>query len=220
MGTATPLAPFGPYFEVTDGADGGPWRPLRELADGPLLEERIAHTAEMLRQLSGTPVETRVAASTMSLGLFARLVSPFLGATVLGLKVPEPTLDGILWQPVVSGPWPVALSGAVGVPDLDALIRDVIRPLADSFERRASLSSQILLGNVASAVFGAVRMVGARRPDLSGAAQTIAAQLLAGPLHGTGLLDGQFSRSSCCLYYRIPGGGYCGDCVLVAAASK
>ena len=24
----------------------------------------------------------------------------------------------------------------------------------------------------------------------------------------------RFKRTSCCLYYRVPGGGYCGDCVL------
>jgi hypothetical protein len=36
------------------------------------------------------------------------------------------------------------------------------------------------------------------------------------PLRGAGRFarPGLFIRRSCCLYYRIPGGGLCGDCVL------
>jgi iron complex transport system ATP-binding protein len=26
--------------------------------------------------------------------------------------------------------------------------------------------------------------------------------------------DAGYRRTSCCLYYRVPGGGLCGDCVL------
>jgi ferric iron reductase protein FhuF len=37
------------------------------------------------------------------------------------------------------------------------------------------------------------------------------------PMSGTGSLSvgWGFRRRSCCLYYRVPGGGICGDCVLV-----
>jgi hypothetical protein len=53
----------------------------------------------------------------------------------------------------------------------------------------------------------------------------VAGRLLAGPsglLAGTGELrpprppdrDWSFRRRSCCLYYRVPGGELCGDCVL------
>ncbi|WP_199808608.1 (2Fe-2S)-binding protein, partial [Streptomyces sp. NRRL S-146] len=45
-------------------------------------------------------------------------------------------------------------------------------------------------------------------------ARSLAAELLAHPLlTGAGTLDGTaFRRRSCCLYYRVPGGGVCGDC--------
>jgi ferric iron reductase protein FhuF len=36
------------------------------------------------------------------------------------------------------------------------------------------------------------------------------------PLTGTGAFTGTtFRRTTCCLYYQVPGGGYCGDCVLL-----
>jgi ferric iron reductase protein FhuF len=36
------------------------------------------------------------------------------------------------------------------------------------------------------------------------------------PLVGSGGWTGKtFRRSTCCLYYKVPGGGYCGDCVLL-----
>ena len=43
------------------------------------------------------------------------------------------------------------------------------------------------------------------------------------PLSDTGTLgpDGEgFRRRSCCLYYRVPGGGLCGDCVLGPLAAR
>ncbi|MGX6600600.1 (2Fe-2S)-binding protein [Micromonosporaceae bacterium Da 78-11] len=54
------------------------------------------------------------------------------------------------------------------------------------------------------------------------AGEIVAACLALGPLAGTGSLvrpdpDGPrrfLVRANCCLYYRIPGGGTCGDCVL------
>jgi ferric iron reductase protein FhuF len=94
------------------------------------------------------------------------------------------------------------------------LLTDVLAPLTDALAEQNSLSPQVLSGNITSAVFGAARMVGVARPDLAPAAREAAATLLAGPLAGTGVLGETFVRSSCCLYYRIPGGGYCGDCVL------
>jgi hypothetical protein len=45
------------------------------------------------------------------------------------------------------------------------------------------------------------------------AEQPIARGLLWGNVASTGKLD-DFRRRSCCLYYRIPGGGRCGDCAL------
>jgi hypothetical protein len=208
------LAGFGPFFEVYREVGPGPWRPLRDLLAPPVLAERVQHVHTVLSRLSGVDVEPRVAASTMSLGLFARLVSPVLGAGVLGAPLPRPSLDDTWWQPVEQGPWPLALTGPDTEPRMTDLLTDVLAPLTDALAEQNSLSPQVLSGNITSAVFGAARMVGVARPDLAPAAREAAATLLAGPLAGTGVLGEHFVRSSCCLYYRIPGGGYCGDCVL------
>lgn len=211
---AAELTALGPFFGVDRATGPGPWRPLRDLLAPPVLAERVAHVHTVLSRLSGVDVEERVAASTMSLGLFARLVSPVLGAGLLGVPLPTPSLDDAWWQPVEQGPWPLALTGPDTEPRVDDLLTGVLTPLADALAERYSLSQQVLSGNIASAVFGAARMVGVARPDLAAAARDTGAGLLAGPLAGTGELGEDFVRSSCCLYYRIPGGGYCGDCVL------
>lgn len=216
---AADLAALGRFFAVhrPAGPPAGPWRRLRDLLDPATLDERVTAVRTALSRLAGTDVEPRVAASTMSLGLFARLISPVLGAAVLGVGLPRPTLNQAWWQPVAGGPWPLALTGPDLPPDPATLLSDIVEPIADAIAERCSLSMRILSGNAASAVFGAVTMIGSARPDLAPAARDTARALLAKPLAGTGdLRDGRFVRSSCCLYYRIPGGGYCGDCVLAA----
>lgn len=216
------LAQFGPFFAVgrLDSSDG--WRRLGTLLDGDVLDERVARVRAALSASARGEVELRVAASTMSLSLFARLVSPVLAAASLGLRLPRPRLESSWWQPADRGPWPLALSG----PDADAApaeaVREVLTPIADCVSARYGLSMRILRGNAASAVYGAVAVIRSVRVDLFPVAWGIADALLSGPLAGTGELCPQpgngsaqrFVRSSCCLYYRVPGGGYCADCVL------
>jgi ferric iron reductase protein FhuF len=81
----------------------------------------------------------------------------------------------------------------------------------------------VLWGNVASALAGAAGMIADRAPSHAGRAAGVVGEMLrTGPLTGTGTLvrpsaetPRQFLiRHNCCLYYRIPGGGTCGDCVL------
>jgi FhuF 2Fe-2S C-terminal domain len=211
---AAELAGLGPFFGVRLTVGPGPWRPLRDLLDEPVLADRVRHVRTALARLAGVDIEPRVAASTMSLGLFARLASPVLAAAILGLSLPRPTLDDTWWQPVEQGPWPLALTGPDAEPAVADLLTDVLAPLAEALGQRYSLSQLVLAGNIASAVFGALRMIATARPELAAAAREIGATLLTGPLAGTGELREGFVRSSCCLYYRIPGGGYCGDCVL------
>ena len=210
------LAQFGAFFAVgpLDGRDG--WRPLRGLLDGETLDERVARVRAALSASAGGEVELRVAASTMSLGLFARLVSPALGAAALQLRLPRPTLDSIWWRAVDSGPWLLALTGPRTQVSPAGVLTEVLEPVAEYIGRRYGLSRLILRGNAASAVFGAVNVIRSVRIDLLPTARDLAAALLSGPLSGTGQLHRQrFVRFSCCLYYRVPGGGYCGDCVLV-----
>lgn len=213
--TTGELAALGPFFATEHATGSGPWRPVRDLLDEPVLAARVRHVRTALTRLAGVEVEPRVAASTTSLGLFARLVSPVVGAAVLHVPLPRPTLDDAWWQPVEQGPLPLALTGtAIATPDVGSMLTDVVAPLAEAVAEQHSLSRRVLAGNVASAVFGAIRTIGTARPELAPAARDLGVALLTGPLAGTGELRDGFVRSSCCLYYRIPGGGYCGDCLL------
>lgn len=216
------LGALGPYFalEPTDDVDAG-WRPLRDLLEPGPLDGRVAFTARFLGGLAGADVEERVAASTASLGLFARVLSPVLGASALGasaLGVPLPalTLDSLAWRTFETGPWPLAVTRRVGEASVASVLEDVVAPLVDRFAEGFALSSTVLWGNAASALFGAVAALRTVRPDLVPVAEAQAVDALSvAPLAGTGDVGaGGFVRRSCCLYYRIPGGGYCGDCVL------
>lgn len=214
----TVLAGIGPFCALDSLDEGTDWRPLGALRDGRAFDERVAYTADFLGRLAGVEIEPRVAASTMSLGLFARLLAPHLGAAALGIRLPALDWDLTWWRPSESGPWPLAATGTPVPPDPGKALVQNIFPLAEVIEERYSLSSQVVRGNAASAVFGAVRMIARARPELTESALGIGRSLLDGPLHGTGTVvnpaEVDFLRTSCCLYYRVPGGGYCGDCVL------
>lgn len=209
------LAALGPYFALdalpADPARHG-WRRLADLCEPGPLEARTADVRQVLSGTSGVEVEERVAASTVSLGLFSRLLSPALGAAALGVPAPPLALDTTWWRPFESGPWPLAVDPAGHPPGLD----EALSSLVDRFATGFGLSRTILWGNASSALFGAVAGLRASRPDLVPAAAAFAVATLGRPPYaGTGdVVRGAFVRRSCCLYYRVPGGGYCGDCVL------
>src|SRR6202167_744046 len=100
------LAALGPFFAVSShppaAAPVPPWRPACELLSpsGPLMD-RIASVRAALASRSGVAVEAveaRVAASTVHLGLAARLTSPALGAAVLGCPL-DLRPGSLWWQP-------------------------------------------------------------------------------------------------------------------------
>jgi FhuF 2Fe-2S C-terminal domain/Ferric iron reductase FhuF-like transporter len=233
----------GPYFVIEPLAGGGPWRPLRVLAAEPaVLRERVAHARGVLERNAGAEpgqVPERAAASIVFLGLASRLVSPSLAAAVLGGVVPHLTLDDLWWRPVDGGPLPLAARPASGIEigelapgaqlgdaaDLLAAgcVEGLAAPLAAAFGTLFRLSPRVLWGNVASALAGAAGMLAAAFPGRAEAAGRLAAEVLArGPLRGTGELVRPdpaqprrfLVRRSCCLFYRVPEGGTCGDCVL------
>jgi FhuF 2Fe-2S C-terminal domain len=233
----------GPYFALEPWADDAGWRPASLLITDPaVLSERVTHARNVLAGRAGiepADVAERVGASIVFLGLAARLVSPSLGAAVLGGVVPDLTLDGLWWRPVDGGPWPLARGPAAGWPlgstaaarNLDAAARllsehcvqGLVGPVADAFATEFRLSVLVLRGNIASALAGAAGMLAAAFPDRAEVAAQLVARILAlEPLRGTGELVQPDAaqprrflvRRSCCLFYRVPGGGTCGDCVL------
>jgi ferric iron reductase protein FhuF len=233
-------ADVGPYFAVDIDAEGPAWRPFAELVgDGAVLRDRVDAVRAALAQRTGLDVEAvdeRATASLHSLALAARLIAPSFAAAVLTGTVPVLDVAGVRWQGVDGGPIPIAFldpGGAVadGPEELARLldfgvIQTVIAPLVGAFGAQFRLSTKVLWGNVASALSGAATMLAA----VSGGAYADRALRLADNLVRGGSLCGHgryvrpwpdraeryFVRHSCCLFYRIPGGGTCADCVLVS----
>jgi hypothetical protein len=229
------LRPLGPFFTVrilpgTAGRPAGPPpRPLPTLADayafvtsdvyGDPLSFRIRKVAGALRA-----PEPRVAASIAHLGLAARLWSIALGCAARYGTLPDLDPRRLHWDPDGSAPDDLWLAGVSGGPAdaaalADAVLLGHLQPLATALRTRYRLAPGLLRGNAASALAGAAREADrwartAGRPETGDRARALAAELLAHPLlAGTGTLTGTaFRRRSCCLYYRIPGGGLCGDC--------
>ncbi|MFD5813685.1 (2Fe-2S)-binding protein [Streptomyces sp. NPDC127038] len=164
--------------------------------------------------------EPRVAASVAQQGLAARLWSIALGSAALCGRVPDLDPELLFWDPDAGAPDDLWL-GEVRfrpVADLDAVVRaGLLVPLSAALRSRHRVSAALLWGNAGSALAGTVRLLDrwARahgRPDVGERARELAGRLLAHPdLAGT-LDPTTLRRRSCCLYYRVPGGGVCGDC--------
>ncbi|MFD0022968.1 (2Fe-2S)-binding protein [Streptomyces sp. NPDC058382] len=184
------------------------------------LTSRIDTVAERL----GTP-ERRVAASVAHLGLAARLWSTALGPAALSGRFPDLRASSLHWNPGRQAPDDLWTASAESLPGSAARIRDVVQhghlePLAEAVRRDTAVSARLLRGNAGSALAGAVRqLIGwartAGRPDVAARTRALASELFDHPgLRDTGFPHGPgFRRRTCCLYYRVPGGGLCGDCV-------
>ncbi|MFI9100478.1 (2Fe-2S)-binding protein [Streptomyces fildesensis] len=223
-------------------ADDGPrahgYRPLADLyargvanatdaapAPDPV-RERAADVAGRL----GTP-ELRVGASLAYQGLAARLWSVALGAAVLAGRVPDLDADRLWWNPALSAPNDLWLPHPSALPDSDDLAGQLagtvlaghLVPLHRATREACPVSGGLLWGNAGSALAGSLRVlhtwcIARGRPAEARSALDLSARLFQEPpLNDTGTLnpaDVSFVRRSCCLYYRVPGGGLCGDCVL------
>ncbi|MEV4508902.1 (2Fe-2S)-binding protein [Dactylosporangium sp. NPDC049525] len=201
-----------PYFVWEDFAPDAGWRPFTELLDPAVAAERVAVARETLIAMFGldpATVPVRVVASVTFLGVASRLLAPPL----ITPRYPAP--EQLYWKPVPGGPWPMAcVAPPAGGPSTAALhervVLGLVAPLLAMFQDRFRLSPKVLWGNVSSALAGAAGQLD------DPAAWAVVAELLdVEPLAGTADLRGRaLRRRNCCLYYRIPGGGTCGDCVL------
>ncbi|WP_243762477.1 (2Fe-2S)-binding protein [Streptomyces sp. Tu 3180] len=195
------------------------YAPQRPEVHGDFLASRVRVVAGAL----GT-TEARVAASVAQQGLAARLWSVTLGCAALYGSVPDLAPRLLHWDPDGTAPDDLWLTGVRARPGDAATVADVVlhghlEPLAAALRSRHRLARGLLRGNAASALAGAARELdrwgrGHGRADVAARAAALAAELLAHPLlAGTGTLTGTaFRRRSCCLYYRVPAGGVCGDC--------
>ncbi len=206
-------AAVGPYFAV-QARDGAEWVALD--ATG------LAALTDTVGERLGT-TERRVAASIMFQGLAARLVSPVLAGLGHGVVLDlDPAATAVRSRAGEAMGLTCAHVGGWLAPEPDvALVADVLleqqlRPLVDAVAADGPVAAGLLWGNAASALVGALTVLGGGSGSV--AARVVAELLDHGPLAGTGALgrDG-FRRRSCCLFYRTPAGGYCGDCALINA---
>ncbi|MEW1638360.1 (2Fe-2S)-binding protein [Streptomyces sp. NPDC093801] len=213
------LEAVGPFFTVPYGEEppGPGFRPLTELYG-----ERLGpYVAEVGGRIGTGP--GRVAASTAQFGIVSRLWSLGLGCAALGGSVPDLAPDRVWWRLPDGGSLQLWLPAPAAVLPAGALGETVLgnlEVLDAALLRAYGVSGKVLRGNAASGLVGALRVLLDRVPG-EGAVE-LAAGLLAdgGALAGTGEfvheegLGVAFVRRSCCLYYKVPGGGLCGDCVL------
>ncbi|MFD4556773.1 (2Fe-2S)-binding protein [Streptomyces sp. NPDC058469] len=219
------LRPLGGFFVLRTGAaPHGPLPTLARTYENPesdgyrnSLTFRVHVVAERLQA-----PEPRIAASIAQQALAARLWSVALGCAALYGRIPDLDPRLLHWDADGSAPDDLWLAEVRPLP-VDALAETVLHghlePLNAALVVRHRTATGLLWGNAASALAGTARELDrwarARgRTDVATRARALTAELFADPLlAGTGTFTGSsFRRRSCCLYYRVPGGGVCGDC--------
>ncbi|NUO40494.1 MAG: (2Fe-2S)-binding protein [Streptomyces sp.] len=221
------LRPLGGYFLLRTGAPPRSTLPTLarayDIEKSDVYEESVTFRVRKVADSLRAP-ELRIAASIAQQGLAARLWSAALGCAVLYGHVPDLDARLLRWDADGSAPDDLWLTAVRALPgDAGTLAAVVLEghlePLAAALRSRYRLAPGLLHGNAASALAGAARQLSlwARahdRPEAAVRTRALTADLLAHPLlTGTGTLTGtRFRRRSCCLYYRVPGGGVCGDC--------
>ncbi|MEU2436230.1 (2Fe-2S)-binding protein [Streptomyces rubradiris] len=227
------LRPLGGFFvlRTLPGPSGtADPRRLPALADGYArvppcdrdpVAARIAVVGERLRT-----AEPRVAASLAQQGLAARLWSAALGCAVLYGRLPDLDPRLLRWDVTATAPDDLWLTEVRALPgDAATLAATVLHghlePLTAVLRARYGVAAGLLWGNAGSALAATARELGrwARahgRADVAARTRALTGELFAHPLlDATGVRTGaSFRRRSCCLYYRVPGGGLCGDCCL------
>lgn len=221
---------LGEFFALP-AAQGDSWLPIATLCDDAAAVREYARRARSAiaasMRVEVTDVPIKAAASSVHLSIVARLLSPVIGAATCLPTFPLLTAKSVFWQRTSTHRPGLGTAGSdhAAVTDLQqtadaiagSLIHDVLRPLHETVRIAAALSQKVLWGNVASAANGAVTVLALSRPEDEPRGRALVAALIAtDQLHGAAQFhDGQFRRHNCCLFYQVPGGGYCGDCVLV-----
>ncbi|MEN3585327.1 (2Fe-2S)-binding protein [Streptomyces sp. ZYX-F-203] len=208
-------ATLGGCFAVTLGGPERGWRPVTDA-----YPSGFGDLAGAIAERYDTR-ETRVGASLAHLGHAARLWSPVLACALgHGIVLDLSGLHRADHAPALRLPRPTGWY-AEGLPPLAGTLYRVVvgehlAPLAAALRPR--LAPRLLDGNAASALTGTAQVLLRARPELRRPLTALTAELLAtGRLADTGRLtdrDLAFRRRSCCLFYRTPSGGKCGDCCL------
>ena len=212
------IAQINPYFAVGTGPVDNGWCSVHQLyTDRDLLGGIVERVQARLD--GGEP---RVAASIFFLGLAARLWSIGIGAVAGHHLLPALGADELLFREIggqiaLHIARPVARRGD----DLETRLADTVldahlTPLSTALHQLTNVSPELLRGNAASALLGAAREYDRHRAaDSPGPGWQLAYRLCSDErlLSTICFSEDGYRRTSCCLYYRTPGGGLCGDCV-------
>jgi iron complex transport system ATP-binding protein len=131
--------------------------------------------------------EQRVAASTFFLGFAARLWSIGLGALAGHRLLPDLAPEHLLFREA---------GGQIRL--------HIERPAAWRGDDVEPMLADMVLDRHLAPLTAALRRLG-----------PISEKVLRGNAASALLGDAGYRRTSCCLYYRVPDGGLCGDCVLM-----
>lgn len=220
-----------PYFRLHVG----------EVEDAVSLEQLYTDRAlleVLVRGLAGRMGvdEFRTAASTFAVGMAARLWSVTLGAVALGSALPDLDPAVLRWSASQEGPtlsvgrpayWtptegtePDAseIPTAMDAPVLAAVLDGNLERLRQALAEIGGFATPLMWGNAAATLLSSARIVDRHLGHIGqGPSVRQAHRLLADPrLAGAVVLheNGDHRRRSCCLYYRVPDAGLCGDCAL------
>ncbi|MBM7459579.1 (2Fe-2S)-binding protein [Rhodococcus coprophilus] len=193
------IASLSPFFAVGTGpVPDGRWQPTTTLRDPLTRDALIAATAERMGI-----TEARVAASTLHLGYAARLWSVAVGSVAVSGRCIGLEPERLLWK-TEGGTLLLHLPDPqFGASPSAEVLDGQIEPLITAWG--SVLAPGAMWGNTASALTGVVQVVG------DPAIPHVEA-LLAEPRLRAALDPSTRRRRSCCLFYRTPGGGVCGDC--------
>lgn len=222
------------FFGVGSAPRAGGWEQVTALAGRDRASAEVDRVRAQLGTVAGDgpeEVEWRVGASLFHQGLASRLISPVLAAGLchgVGLRP-----DLLLFDPgrpgsmelrtTQAGPEPLSrepLEVAAWVEE--TVVEGVLFRVEETLTGIGRISPGLLRGNTGAALAGAARALGgARRGHRAGAEEVVRVLTGRRTLAGTGSHTGVdraglavFRRTTCCLYYRLPGGGLCGDCAL------
>ncbi|ONI84995.1 ferric iron reductase [Saccharothrix sp. ALI-22-I] len=210
LATLRQIRGLSPFFALDVGRPDGSWHDGEELLDGPALPDALDRIAARYRTS-----ERRVAASLFFLSYTARLLSPVVAARAVDGVAPDVRPGNLWWRYVPEG-----LQVRLKDPLQGVDIAESLEPVVEAVHAITPVARGLLWGNAASSMAGALRTIS--RSGMATDCVALGEELFAGPpLKGTGEFipfpgEVVFRRRSCCLYYRLDGGGTCGDCPLPA----
>ncbi|GII88318.1 hypothetical protein Ssi03_63080 [Sphaerisporangium siamense] len=244
------VSAMGPYFAIETGPgrdDEILWRPLRDLPrDTEALRARVTDFERRL----GTPesrVAASILFQGLAARLWSPVVGVAAGHGLVPVDASDgllwrPAATGPLplraspalrWAAVPGHPGP----GNIGPPAAwtrraaalvyRTVVTETLEPLTHAVLGITKIAPALLWGNAAAALAGILRTLPRGRPAFAASAAGLAGEVLRlGVLAGAGRLAEPgpgayfYVRATCCLYYRVPGGGYCDDCALISEADR